>query len=106
MSLKEKMGTTLGCTFMLLFLGYGLLQIGAGYIGISEKWGTGWAIAALVACFMFRLSLPFTIGSFFAARDIWHWHWGFALLFAAPGLAFMALMIPGVLASVFSKKER
>jgi hypothetical protein len=106
MSLKEKMSTTFGCTFALLFIAYGLVQVFAGYIGISEKWGTGWAIAALAGCFVFRLSLPLTIGAFFAARDIWGWHWGLALLFAAPGLAFMALMVPGVVASLFGKSAR
>jgi hypothetical protein len=106
MSLKEKMGATFGCMFMLLFLGYGLIQMYAGYIGISAKWGTGWAIGALVACFGLRLSLPLTIGSFFAARDLWGWHWGWALVFAAPGLAYMALMIPGVITSLFGKSDR
>jgi len=99
MSVKDKMGTTLGCVLMFMILGYGLLQIVAGYIGISEKWGTGWAIGALVLCFGTRISLPLTIGSFFAARDIWGWPWGLALLFATPGLAFMALMIPGLIAT-------
>jgi hypothetical protein len=29
--------------------------------------------------------------------DVWDWHWGFAALFAAPGLAFL---IPGVILSI------
>ena len=105
MSLKDKMGSTFGCMFMLLFMSYGLVQIVAGYIGISEKWGTWWAFGALALCFGLRISLPITIGAFFAAKDIWGWHWGWALLFAAPGLAFMALMLPGALASLFGRSK-
>jgi hypothetical protein len=105
MSFKEVAGTTMGCAFALLVIPYGLIQIYAGYIGIVDKLGAGWAIAAVVAFMMLRFSLPLTIGSFFAARDIWGWHWGGALVFAAPGLAFMALMIPGVFASLFRKSK-
>ena len=43
------------------------------------------------------------IGSFFAARDIWGWHWGFAAIFAAPGLL---LVIPGAIGSIFSLIRR
>jgi Na+-transporting NADH:ubiquinone oxidoreductase subunit NqrB len=106
MSVSEKLGTSFGCLFMIAFLAYGLVQIYAGYIGIDYHWGSGWAIGALVACLIFRFSLPITIGSFFAARDVWDWHWSLALLFAAPGLAFMALMIPGAIASVVAKFKR
>ena len=105
MNLKNAMGTTFGCIFAILFLGYGFVQMGAGYIGIRHEWGTGWAIAAIAACFILRLSLPLTIGAFLAAKNVWHWHSSLALLFAAPGLAFMALMIPSVFASLFRRDQ-
>ena len=90
----------LGCVGWLLL---GLVQIGAGFAGIADHWGVGWAILALIAMFVFRFSLPITIGAFFAARDLWGWHWLFAILFAAPGLAFM---IPGVISSIISRVKR
>jgi hypothetical protein len=31
--------------------------------------------------------------------NVWHWHWALALLFAAPGLAFM---IPGFIAAMLA----
>lgn len=97
---------SLGCFFMVLMLVYGLVQVYAGWIGIEQHWGSGWAIAAVVAAFAFRFSLPLTVGSFFGAMNVWGWHWLGALLFAAPGLAFMALMIPGALASVMGNLRR
>ena len=97
---------SLGCLFAILMLAYGLAQIYAGWIGIEHHWGAGWAIAAVVAAFVFGFSAPLSVGSFFGAMNVWGWHWLGALLFAAPGLAFMALMIPGALASVMGNLRR
>lgn len=89
-----------GCLLGIAMLVYGGAQIYAGIVGIKFHLGLGWAIAAAVAALFFRFTLPITIGSFFGAMNVWGWHWALALIFAAPGLAFMALMIPGVLAGV------
>lgn len=89
-----------GC---VLIAAYGIVQIVAGYVGIQYHFGSGWAIAAIVAAFVFRFSLPMTIGSFLGAMNVWGWHWALALIFAAPGLAFMILMIPGALADMKNK---
>jgi hypothetical protein len=99
------MKNAMGCLGMILVLVYGIAQIRAGYIGIEHHIGKGWAIAAVVALVV-GFSLPLTIGSFFGAMNVWGWHWFFAFVFAAPGLAFMALMIPGVLASTLQKFKK
>jgi hypothetical protein len=80
----------------IIFLGFGILQIVAGYIGIDHHFGAGWAIAALVLALGFRFTLPITVGAFFGAVDVWGWHWVFGLLFALPGLLFV---VPGILAA-------
>jgi len=103
--MNDKLGGALGCAFMIGMLVYGIAQIWAGYIGIDHHLGSGWAIGAVVVAFLFRFSLPITVGSFFGAMDVWGWPWYGAFVFAAPGLAFMALMIPGALASLFKKNE-
>jgi hypothetical protein len=92
----------LGCGFIMV---YGLAQLWAGFGGIQVHLGAGWALGALGVAIFFRFSLPITIGAFFGARDVWGWHWSFALIFAAPGLLFMGLMIPGALASLMGKKK-
>jgi len=99
----EGLASAGGCLFMIVMLSYGLAQIWAGFIGIDHHLGSGWASAAVAVAFILRFSLPITVGSFFGAMDVWGWHWAGALAFAAPGLAFMALMIPGTLASAFGK---
>ncbi len=81
----------------LLFLVYGIAQIVAGYLGIDFHLGAVWAVIAIIAAFMFRFTLPITIGAFFGAMNVWGWHWALAALFAAPGLAFI---IPGVILSI------
>lgn len=88
---------------LLLFLVYGLVQIYAGFIGIQHHCGAGWAIGALAAALFFRFSLPLTVGAFFGAMNVWGWHWVWSLVFAAPGLLFMLLMIPGSIATAFKK---
>ena len=79
---------------------YGIAQIAAGYVGIDFHFGAVWAGVAIFAAsmfLMFRFTLPITIGAFFGAMDVWHWHWALAALFAAPGLAFI---IPSVIMSI------
>ena len=82
---------------VLLFFGFGILQIVAGFLGIEYHLGTIWAAIAVGVAFGLRFTLPLTIGSFFGAMDVWGWHWIFAALFAAPGLI---LVIPGMIAVV------
>lgn len=71
--------------------------------GIEHGLGVGRAWGAVIAALMFRFTLPITIGAFFDAMNVWGWHWALAALFAAPGLL---LVIPGVLASLFSLVKR
>lgn len=75
----------------LLFLTYGMAQVIAGYVGIDFHLGEVWAVIAIIAAFMFRFTLPITIGAFFGAMNVWGWHWALAALFVAPGLAFIIL---------------
>ena len=93
---REDMGVLL----YLIVLAYGLAQLAVGYMGIEVMVGAGWAVAALIGCFFFRFMLPITIGSFFGATEVLGWHWGLALIFAAPGLLFL---VPAVLSSVFDR---
>ena len=97
MSDSSDSGTFFGCALLIVFLGYGLVQIGAGYIGIEHHFSGFWAGAAVFVAIFLRFMLPLTVGSFFCALNVWGWHWFWALIFAAPGLLFMALMIPGFL---------
>jgi hypothetical protein len=77
----------------------GIAQVVAGYAGISQGIGTIWAIAAVAVAFLFRFTLPLTIGSFFGAMNVWGWNWFASALFALPGLVFV---IPGVIMSMVS----
>jgi hypothetical protein len=91
---------------MLIVLGvfaFGIAQFVAGFEGISDWLGSGWAWAALILALLFRFTLPITIGAFLGAVNVWGWHWSLAALFAAPGLAFA---IPGVLAWLVSLVRR
>lgn len=87
----------------ILFIVYGIAQLVAGYVGIDFHLGAFWAGVAIFAALMFRFTLPITIGAFFGAMDVWHWHWALAALFAAPGLAFM---IPGVIMLIIESVKK
>lgn len=93
------MGGSFGVFGAIAFFLVGIAQLFAGYAGISHELGTFWAIAAAIVAFVFRFTLPLTIGSFFGAMNVWGWHWFASALFALPGLAFV---IPGVIASMIS----
>lgn len=83
---------------------FGLTQLVAGWLGINHLFGSWWAFAALVALWLFRTMLPFTIGAFFCAKDVWQWHWSLALLFALPGLAFAVPAALGSILMVFRER--
>lgn len=72
-----------------IFLGYGIAQIYAGFIGVDYHLGGFWALIVLILAFGFRFILPVTIASFFGAYSVWGWHWAVSLIFAMPGLIFM-----------------
>uniref|UniRef100_UPI003B5CA13C hypothetical protein n=1 Tax=Shewanella gaetbuli TaxID=220752 RepID=UPI003B5CA13C len=81
----------------ILFTVYGFAHVVAGFIGIDFYFGVIGAGLAILAAVMVRFTLPLTVGAFFGAMDVWHWHWAFAALFAAPGLL---LIIPSVIISI------
>lgn len=82
---------------------FGIAQLVIGFMGIKYGLGGFWAWAAVIAAFMFRFTLPITVGAFFGAMNVLGWHWTLAVLFAAPGLLFV---IPGVLAESISFLRR
>lgn len=88
----------------IAFLLFGIAQIWAGYIGIDLHLGMIWAFIAIFLVFA-RFTLPITVGAFFGAMDVWHWHWALAALFVAPGLIFI---IPGIITEIilFLKRKR
>jgi len=101
--MSEKSEMALGGIFMILFLLFGIVQIGAGWAGIEDAFGWGWGVAAAVAAIMFRFTLPIVFGAYLCATNLWGWHWAAAALFAAPGLLFMIPALTAGLLSAFKK---
>jgi hypothetical protein len=89
--------TILTPIWVIAAFAFGAVQIYAGYLGITLHWGSGWAVGIIIAALLFRITLPITVGAFLCATSVWAWHWGWAILFAAPGLLFM---VPFFLASL------
>ena len=81
---------------VMVFVVFAAAQFIAACVGIEHHLGGIWAFAAVVVAFLFRFTLPITIGAFFGARDVWHWQWALALVFAAPGLL---VAVPALLAA-------
>lgn len=95
--MSEKFENSFGCMAAILFMGFGVFQIYAAGVGLSNSFGTGWAIGLIALCFVARTSIPVIIGAFLCAKNVWEWHWAVAALFAAPGLL---LVLPSMFASV------
>jgi hypothetical protein len=94
--------------YFLIFIVVGIAQIWLGYIGIEWHLGELWAIGALAIAFIFRLTIPITIGTYFGAVDVMGWDWYVGLIIAAPGLLFiLPSMVVAALEPIFSNtKER
>ena len=76
-----------------LFIALGVFQMIVGYQGIEHHLGVWWAIAALIGAFVFRFTIPITIGTYFGVVDVLEWHWGIGILLTAPGLL---LILPSI----------
>ena len=87
----------IGC---ILFAIYGVAQIMASFAGFDFYVGAFFASVIVAACIWFRFTLPLTIAAFLGAKNVWEWHWFFALIFAAPGLL---LAIPSILGSLIEQ---
>ena len=84
----------------ILFVAIAIAQFIAAWAGIELHLGPVWAGIAILAAFIFRITLPISIGAFFGATDVWGWHWFLALIFVLPGLLFV---IPSIAASILEK---
>ena len=90
---------TLPIFFGVCFVIWAISQFIAGYDGITSYAGSGWAFGAILVTFIFRFTLPITIGAFYGAMIVWGWPWYLALLFTVPGLV---LIVPTALQSVYN----
>lgn len=84
----------------ILLLAIAIAQFIAAWAGIELHLGPLWAGIAILVAFIFRITLPISIGAFFGATDVWGWHWLPALIFVLPGLLFV---IPSVAASIIDR---
>ncbi len=92
---------------VVLLLIYAMAAFAAGFYGIAAEAGNVWALMALLCAYLFRFTLPLTVGAFLCAYRVWDLPWPFALLFAAPGLAFMSgKVVAAVLGSLASKARQ
>ncbi len=78
---------------------YAIAQIVASLQGLETYLGVLGALFVIALCLYFRFTLPLTIAAFLCAKNVWGWHWFFALLFVAPGLAFL---LPAIAAMVIA----
>lgn len=97
------MKTVLTVLGVIAFLGFAILQLVVGFVGIEHELGTIWAYIATFLCLGLRFSLPITVGSIFGAMYLWGWPWYGALLFSSPGLLFI---VPGIFATVLERFKR
>ena len=92
--------------YLLFVLAIGIAQLVIGFMGIEFYIGTIGAVIVVALCFMFRFSLPVTIGTFFGALEVLDWPWYYALLITLPGLLLIIPASISILASSFGPKQR
>jgi hypothetical protein len=87
----------------VLFFVLGVAQLIAGYLGLEDSFGSGWAAAAIVLALMFQFTLPLVVGTYLCATEMLGWHWALGALVAMPGLLFM---VPGLIAIAIDSVRR
>lgn len=97
------MSGVVGLIVGIAFVALAVAQLVAGFVGIEHEVGTWWAWGAVAVALLMRFTLPLTVGAFFGAMYVWHWHWLAALLFAAPGLLLMLPSVVGLVTSQIRK---
>ena len=80
-----------GCLIMAVLLLFGVFQLFIGLAGIKDEFGFWWAIAAIAALSIARLTFPISIGVFYYAVNQWDWDWYWAALFAFPMVALQVI---------------
>jgi hypothetical protein len=93
--------------FILAMIAYGLLGIGIAGDQVAALTGWGSVPSTMLASFSFLFLPPLgLLLCFFGAKDEWGWAWWQALLFTAPGLGLMVLVIFGNLLGAIADKFR
>jgi hypothetical protein len=88
--------------FILVLL-LGFIQLILGAIGLENVLGWWASAGALFLVAYARMTLPLSIGSYFAMVNVFEYPWWVGVLVAAPGLLFM---VPAVLADVISSVKK
>lgn len=72
-----------------LFSSLYLATLVAGFQGIANGFGWGWAVVALIAALGFRLSLPLNVSAYIHAMNAWGFPWAMAVAFATGPLVLI-----------------
>lgn len=97
---ESTMDALLGVVGLIFALALAVSQLVLGSMGLDYLLGW-WAVAIAIALLAFlRISLPFTIGTYFGATAVMGWPWWAGVLCALPGLIFM---VPAVVAMLAAK---
>ena len=96
--------------YSVLFFGYGLILLYAGFQGAFYHFGFGLLIWFSLCVLLFaRQYWVLIILAFFCATDVWGWEWYWAALFVAPGLTFhipvLLLAMIGFVMALLQKKD-
>ena len=86
-----------GIFWAILLMGFGVVQIWLGFLGIEYHLGNFLAFGALGLAFILRIMFPLTIGTYFGVVDVLglDWYWG--ILITAPGVVFI---LPGLITAL------
>lgn len=95
-------GIILWVALYLLYLGYGIVLLGLGFIGIEEHFGSIWAWIALGFGIILQITFPLSIGAFFALKDVFDLHWLLSLVIVMPGILYLA---PAMVLALLSSRR-
>lgn len=83
-----------GCLFSIVYI---VAWLGAAHAGLALYVSPIWEGVIFIACLLLRFTAPLTVFCFLGAWLAWQWPSLFALLLAAPSLAFALPAMLGAL---------
>ena len=90
----------MGLSVQTAIIALGIVLMGVGVLGIDYHLGPLAAVLAILAAVLLRFMLPLTIGSYFAAVDVFGWPGWAGVVVAFPQLVFLAPSVVQTLVAI------
>lgn len=96
-------GGFIGCLFMIVHFGLGLVALLATWEGVAEYLGVHDIVALIIVFFIVNIPLVGTFAGIYGATEVWGWPlWQAVALFFGPFLLVLAI---SMISALFDRRQ-